>query len=170
MAYIVPNMKLIPQTLNMSCWYASMQMLIKWKEEKEQKSFAHLISPEFDSECIKIRDANTGVVNPQIIKLAERLGLKHVPPMSPTPALIEDWLKSYGPLWVNGKNHIVVIAGIMSWGPLGDWLLVYDPAPVNVGKIEWRSLSDWYAMGSSSSSRDTAKNVEAVFLYVPDDI
>lgn len=170
MAYLVENMKLIPQTLNMSCWYASAQMLIKWKEEKEQKSFAHLISPEFDTECVKIRDDNKGILNPQILKIAKRIGLKHVPPVSATPETIEGWLKTYGPLWVNGKNHIVVIAGIMYWPHLGHQLLVYDPAPINVGRIEWRSLTDWYAMGSSSSTRDTASDVETVFLYVPDDI
>ena len=143
MAYIVPNMTLIPQQLGMSCWYASMQMLIKWKEETEQKSFAHLISPEYDSECIKVRDSNTGVVNPQILKLAKRLGLKHVPPVSATPETLEGWLKTYGPLWVNGKSHIVVLAGIMYIPMLGHRVLVYDPSPVGIGKVEWRTL-EWY--------------------------
>lgn len=168
MGYIVQGMKLVPQQLNMSCWYASMQMLIKWKEEKEQKSFAHLISPEFDTECIKIRDANNGIVNPQILKLAARLGLKHVPPVSPTPEAIEGWLQDYGPLWVNGRTHIVVIAGIMKLPLLGTKVLVYDPSPVGVGSIEWRGL-EWY-IGSAVDSRDTAANVEAVFLYVPNDL
>ncbi len=168
MAYVVPNMTLIPQQLGMSCWYASMQMLVKWKEETEQKSFAHLISPEFDAECVKIRDSNTGVVNPQILKLAKRLGLKHVPPVTPTTDTLEGWLKTYGPLWVNGTTHIVVLAGIMYFPNLGYRLLVYDPAPVNMGKIEWRSL-DWYLSGSTSS-RDTGAGVEAVFLYVPNDL
>lgn len=169
MAYIVQNMTLIPQGLSDSCWYASAQMLIKWKEESSQMSFAHLISPEFDAECSKIRDDNKGILNPQILKMAKRIGLKGVPPMSPTPDTIQSWLESYGPLWVNGKRHIVVIAGITFWTP-DYYLLVYDPWPVNVGKIEWRSLMDWYAMGSSASTRDTGSDVETVFLYVPDDI
>ena len=145
MACVVPGMKLIPQTLAMSCWYASLQMLIKWKEEQRQVSFANLISPEFDAKCSAIRDANTGIVNPEIVKTAK-------------------------PLWVNGKSHIVVIAGIMYVPYLDYMVLVYDPWPVNVGKVEWRSLSDWYAGGTSVSSRDTGKDVEAVFLYVPDDL
>lgn len=169
MAHIVENMKLIPQALGMSCWYASLQMLIKWKEEKDQKSFAHLISPEFDAECIKIRDGNTGLVNPQILNLARRLGLKHVPPVSPTPDAMEGWLRDYGPLWVNGTSHIVVLAGIMWLPGVGHMVLVYDPWPVNVGKVEWRSLSDWYA-GTAVDSRDTGAGVEAVFLYVPNDL
>jgi len=170
MAYVVTGMKLIPQTMTMSCWYASMQMLIKWKEEQRQVSFAKLISPEFDTQCAAIRDANTGILNPQIVKVAKSIGLRAVPPVSPTPEAIENWLKTYGPLWVNGKSHIVVIAGIMTIPIVGTMLQVYDPSPVNVGKIEWRSLDNWYTGGSSSSSRDTGKDVDAVFLYVPDDL
>jgi hypothetical protein len=168
MAYIVEGMKLIPQELNMSCWYASAQMLIKWREEKDQKSYARLISPEFDEECSRMRDNNNGIANPQIIKMAERIGLEHVPPVSPSTAWIEAWLKSYGPLWVNGKTHIVVIAGITYVQGCGDMLLVYDPSPVSVGRIEWRPLG-WY-IGNAVDSRDTSKSVETVFLYVPDDI
>lgn len=169
MAYVVPGMKLIPQTMTMSCWYASAQMLIKWKEEQLQQSLANLISPEFDAECAKIRDSNSGITNPAIIKMAKRIGLKAIPPMSPLPETVESWLINYGPLWVNGKTHIVVISGIRGSGS-GTELQVHDPSPVNVGKVDWRSMMSWYAMGSSVSTRDTSKDVETVFLYVPDDI
>lgn len=170
MAYIVPGMFLIPQTMRMSCWYASAQMLVKWKEGQRQQSSDHLISPEFDAECVILRDANNGIQNSQIIRAATRIGLQHVPPLSPTPEAIECWLAQFGPLWVNGKTHIVVIAGIVWFPILGYQLLVYDPAPVNKGKIEWRSLTNWYAMGSSVSSRDTGRDVKTVFLHVPDDL
>ncbi len=170
MAYIVQGMTLIPQGLNMSCWYASAQMLITWKMDQRQQSISGLIPPELDAECQKIRDDNKGLQNPQIIKMAKRLGLEAIPPMTPTVETIEGWLKQYGPLWVNGKTHIVVIAGIMWFPALGYMFLVYNPAPVNVGKIEWKSLTDWYLTGNSSSSRDTGKDVETVFLYVPDSI
>jgi len=168
MAYIVQGMTLIPQQLKMSCWYASAQMLIQWKMNQRQQSIMGLIPPELDAECAKVRDDNKGIQNPAIIKMAKRIGLEAIPPMTPTTEALEGWLKQYGPLWVNGKTHIVVIAGIMYFPMLGYYLLVYDPSPVNVGKIEWRSLTDWYLMGSSSSTRDTASSVETVFLYVPD--
>lgn len=168
MAYIVQNMTLIPQQLNMSCWYASAQMLIQWKMDQRQQSFRDLIPPEMDAQCVKVRDDNNGIQNPAIVKMAQRLGLEAIPPMTPTPDLMENWLRQYGPLWVNGKTHIVVIAGIMYFPGPGYYLLVYDPSPVNVGKIEWRSMTGWYLSGSSSSTRDTAANVETVFLYVPD--
>jgi hypothetical protein len=138
-------MKLIPQSMAMSCWYASMQMLISWKEDQLKASLARLIPPEMDDECARLRDADNGILNPQIVKLAKRIGLKAVPPLCPSPDALEGWLRDYGPLWVNGKTHIVVIAGIGK-GVYGDEVLVYDPWPVNIGKIEWRNLSSWYAM------------------------
>jgi hypothetical protein len=168
MAYIVQGMTLIPQKLSDSCWYASAQMLIHWKQEQRQASFANLIPPELDAQCVKIRDDNKGIVNPEILKMAKRLGLEAVPPLSPTPETIQDWLKQYGPLWVNGISHIVVIAGIMYITAFGYYLLVYDPSPVNVGTVGWRSLS-WY-VGSDVDSRDTSASVETVFLYVPDNL
>lgn len=165
--YVVEGMKLIPQNQTMSCWYASAQMLINWRMEKSQMSFANLVPPELDAECVKIRDANGGINNPQIIKMAKRIGLVAIPPMSPTPQTIENWLQTYGPLWVNGKTHIVVIAGIKNTSSTEYELKVYDPSPVNVGRIDWRSLTDWYAMGSSVSTRDSSSSVETVFLHCP---
>jgi hypothetical protein len=162
--YEVPNMTLIPQKLTMSCWYASAQMLIQWRQDQTQQSLAWLVPPDLDAECAKIRDGNTGLQNAQIVPMAKRLGLKAVPPMSPTPAALESSLRNYGPLWVNGKTHIVVIGGINTQTLV---VKIYDPAPLSVGMIEWRSLVTWYAFGTSPSTRDTGQDVETVFLYVP---
>ncbi len=162
--YEVPGMTLIPQRLQMSCWYASAQMLIQWKQDQLQASLSWLVPPELDAQCIQIRDANTGVQNPQILGLAKRLGLEAVPPLSPSAERIEDWLRAYGPLWVNGKTHIVVMAGVDT---VTRKVKIYDPAPVNVGRIDWRTLDEWYVGGKSPSSRDTGRDVETVFLHVP---
>ncbi len=169
-------MTLIPQTLNMSCWYASAQMLIRWKSDQKQMSLANLVPPELDAASQKIRDANAGVQNSDILAMAKRLGLRAVPPMSPSPSALLQWLRQYGPLWVNGKTHIVVIAQKASIDTLIDDApqrksRSYDPAPINVamGRI---SNGDPYRQlvreGSGSvSSRDTGKDVEAVFLHCP---
>lgn len=159
--YIVSGMTLIPQKMTMSCWYASAQMVITWRRNKKQSSESGIEDPSEDGLSSQIRDGNSGIQNQQIIAMAQRLGLRPVPPMSPSTEAIEQWLQVYGPLWVNGKTHITVIAGIN-----GDQVLVYDPSPVNVGKIEWRSLSKWYA-GSAVDSRDTGKDVDTVFLHCP---
>jgi ABC-type bacteriocin/lantibiotic exporter with double-glycine peptidase domain len=160
--YEVLGMTLITQTESMSCWYASAQMLVKWRQDKDQRSEAWLVPPELDAQCTLLRDVNSGIQNPQILEMAKRIGMKAVPPMSPTPEGILSLLTTYGPLWVNGKTHIVVIAGIDT---STQQVKVYDPAP-GAG-IGWRSLSGWYVSGGSPSRRDTAPNVQAVFLYIP---
>lgn len=165
--YVVPGMTLIPQQDNMSCWYASAKMLIHWKMNKFQMCLVGLIPPELDGQSLKIRDAGSGILNPQILSMAKRLGLRAVPPMSPTNQALEMWLRRYGPLWVNGKSHIVVIAGIRDMQ-----VKVYDPWPPKEGRIDWRSLKDWYVggmnpAGQPDSSRDTDRAVETVFLYCP---
>jgi hypothetical protein len=161
MSYVVEGMTLIPQTKTMACWYASAQMLIQWRRNRLRMSEAGIVDPAEDSASAKLRDDNTGILNPAIVEFAKRLGLRPVRPMSPSPATIEFWLKNYGPLWVNGKSHIVVISGIDD-----SWVEVYDPSPLNQGKVEWRSLAGWY-VGNSASSRDTGGDVRAVFLHCP---
>ena len=58
---------------------------------------------------------------------------------------------------------MVVIAGID-----GNKVKVYDPWPVNIGKIDWRDLDSWYYNGSSASSRDTGMGVRTVLLHCGD--
>ena len=165
--YEVSGMTLMPQQHNMSCWYASAQMLIHWKMNRLRQSLIDLVPPDLDAQCRRIKDAGGGIVNSQILAMAKRLGLQAVPPMSPTTQTLRSWLVKYGPLWVNGKSHIVVIAGIK-----GMQVKVYDPWPVKKGKIDWRSLTDWYVGGKNpaghpDSSRDTGAGVKTVFLHCP---
>ncbi|MDO3720165.1 papain-like cysteine protease family protein [Marinobacter sp. chi1] len=157
--YEVFGMRLLPQRLDMACWYASARMLLNWRESQSRQQSLMKV-PELDAESKKLREANNGIINPQILKLAKRLGLKAVPPQTPTPHAIGLWLRSYGPLWVNGRNHIVVIAGIDR-----NKVKVYDPWPLNVGKVDWRPLDSWYYNGASPSSPDTSASVRAVFLH-----
>jgi len=159
--YTVPQMKLIPQTMKMSCWYASAQMLIAWRRNSRQMSESGILDPSEYPVSAALKATDKGISNAQIVQFARALGLKPVPPVSPSEQGIESWLRSYGPLWVNGKTHIVVIAGLRP----GE-VLVYDPAPVNNGRIEWRSLAGWY-IGKSVSARDTGPDVAAVFLHSP---
>ena len=161
MAYTVPGMTLIPQSKTMSCWYASAQMVIQWRRNQLQMCEIGILDPAEDRLIANMRDHDHGISNSALIHMARKLGLRAVPPMSPSEQTLELWLMTYGPLWVNGKTHIVVIAGIRP----GE-VLVYDPSPVNIGSIGWRSLAGWY-VGGSVDSRDTGNDVEAVFLHCP---
>jgi nucleoid-associated protein YgaU len=154
-------MFLIPQTKTMACWYASAQMLIWWRREQVQMCESGIFDPSEDPILKKMQEKDKGVSNSALIHMAQKLGLETIPPMSPSEAGLESWLKQYGPLWVNGNTHIVVIAGIRP----GE-VLVYDPSPLNTGKVDWRTLAGWY-VGGNVDSRDTSDSVEAVFLHCP---
>lgn len=167
MYYTVPDMKLVTQDKSMSCWYASAQMLIGWRRRKMRMTEIKHPDPSQVIKWGKLYDANPGIMNSHIPAFAKDLGLKMVPPMSPTTEGLRRLLTTHGPLWVNGKIHITVIAGIRDTeGP--DEVLVFDPAPSFSSKTqgEWRSLRDWYA-SDTHSGRDTGADVETVLLYAP---
>jgi hypothetical protein len=160
--YVVPMMNLIPQPLNMGCWYASAQMLIQWKRRTASATFRDNPDPSEVPGVAQWEVNNAGITNPQVVSLAQQLGLKQVPPQSPTLQFLEDLMKRYGPLWTNGKSHIIVLAGI---DQAKSTILVYDPWPPKVGKVEWRPFSTYVTGGNAA--RDTGKDVQAVFLYHP---
>ena len=162
--YKVPNLRLIVQHKDMACWYASARMLIQWKRHQVRATLRDHPDPAQVNLTVGWEVNNRGVTNPQIIQLAQTLGLKTVPPMSPTLGTIRELLHRYGPLWTNGKSHIVVVGGIDE-AARGS-LLIYDPWPPGKGNIEWRKL-DWYVGTKAPDSRDASPDVQAVFLYHP---
>ena len=159
--YVVPNVPLIPQTLNMACWYASAQMLIQWRREATQSSEQGIIDPSEDPPSVTLQRANNGLQDSQILPLARALGLEAVPPVCTTLDVIQKWLQVYGPLWTNGATHITVIVGINTET---NKLFIHNPAPVNTGRKEWKDAS--WLEGSEVSSLDPNTNA-AVFLHCP---
>lgn len=147
----------------MSCWYASAQMLIQWKRDNARMTLARNPDPSQLTQTVTWEVTNRGVTNPQVIQLARSLGLGAVPPQTMTLEGIEHLLRRYGPLWTNGQSHIVVIGGV---DPGTRRVQVYDPLPMNVGRVEWRPYQ-WYLSGGAIDSRDTGLDVQAVFLYHP---
>jgi hypothetical protein len=71
-------------------------------------------------------------------------------------------LRTKGPLWTNGKAHIVVIGGI---DESASRIQVYDPWPPNAGRVEWRDFTTYLRGGNAA--RDTGNDVQAVFLCNP---
>lgn len=167
--YRVPGLHLIPQQNKMSCWYASAQMLIAWKRSQSRATLVGHPDPSQVRQTVAWEVAANGLVNPNIIRMAKLLGLRTVPPQTPSLPMLEHLLIYYGPLWANGKEHIVVIGGI---DVSSRRVLVFDPWPPKAGRIEWRPIS-WYlgtapkVANEPDSSRDTDPSVEAVFLYHP---
>jgi hypothetical protein len=162
----VLGVRLFVQDKDNACWFASAMMLLNWKE-RFRPGLANSCSA-VDRKTIALYKADHGIQNSQTIPLAKRLGLVAIPPMSPTVEAMRDWLQKYGPLWMNGKGHIVVIAGIRQTSFGAYELKVYDPAPG--WGVGWRSLAGWYTgigPGADVDSRDTSDAVRAIFLRAP---
>jgi hypothetical protein len=167
MYYEVPGMKLITQDKNMSCWYACGQMIIDWRRRTRRLTELAHPDPSQIFRWSALYNSDKGITNEQIRAFAMDLGFVMVPPMSPTPEAVLSWLKKHGPLWVNGKAHITVIAGIRDIGKTLE-VLVFDPDPAysRHTKGQWRDLRNWYVL-DGHSGRDTSEGVQTVFLYAP---
>lgn len=162
--YVVPNMKLIPQDKDMSCWYASGQMLISWRQRATQSCEAAHPDPSMVKKWSKLYDDNPGINNSQIAEFARDLGLTMLPPMTPSPTYLRDLLRAHGPIWVNGKSHITVIAGIRSAGG-GIEVLVFDPAKPALPNGAWRDFYDHYGL-QNHTSLDAGASSRTSMLYI----
>ena len=166
MAYTEPNVPLIPQQLTMACWYASAQMLIQWRQESTQSCEIDHPDPSMLTDEVNRYKANNGLGLDQMMTFAKALGLRTVPPMTPTLGLVEQWLRQYGPIWAAGKKigpggnaygHVFVIVGV-----LGNQLYIHAPEPVKLGSARWVDES-WLTTLLSLAPDVIPTN----FMYIP---
>jgi hypothetical protein len=161
--FMVSGVPLIPQSKQWACWYASAQMLIQWKRERELATLADHPDPSQVDDLVKLRELDKGLSYTGVLLLAQQLGLRPIAPMSLSLRGVESCLQQYGPLWTHGAAHVVVIAGV---DKPRDQVFVHDPSPVNRGAKEWRSYTNWFIRGRSNARRATENNL-ASFLYHP---
>ncbi len=150
MYYVVPGMELIPQDKTMSCWFASGQMLIQWSWRRRQACEAAHPDPSLVKRWGKLYDDNPGIQNWQILRFAKDLGLVMLPPMTPGAEYMGDLLMRHGPLWVNGRSHITVIAGVQTSGGAYD-VLVFDPALPALVHGRWHDFYQHYGVQAHTS-------------------
>jgi hypothetical protein len=164
--YVVPNMLLIPQDKTMSCWYASGQMLISWRQRQTQSSELAHPDPSLVTKWSKLYDNNPGIQDSQIAEFASDLGLDMVGRMTPSPTYVRDLLQRHGPLWINGNSHITVIAGIRSAGA-GYEVLVFNPAQPAFPNGAWVDFYTQYGM-TPNTTIDAAPDSPTSMLYLSD--
>ena len=139
-------------------------MLIQWKRERSKATLLRHPDPSEVPQLERLHAANPGLSYGQVLTLAQQLGLRVVPPMSVTVETVKRLLQHHGPLWTHGQMHVVVLVGA---DPQRDRVFVHDPAPLNLGRQEWRSYSNWFIHGNANDSRGTNPNVQASFLFHP---
>ena len=129
--YAVTDVPLIPQSKDKACWYASAQMLMAWRRSRRLSCEASHPDPS-QVPALRTMFADNDRLSPsQIMELARSLGLRDVPPMTPSPGYLASMLRSYGPLWFAGyhpSGHVVVITGISNSD-----VSINDPWPVGTG-------------------------------------
>ena len=145
MIYDVP---LVPQTSTMSCWAASIAMIIGWRD-----------SASYSGKSIAANHGGTSYMpsfknglDPNDQYILRQNGFLMEAPMCYTPSLVHDHLEAHGPLWVAAavpSPHIRVIRGME-----GGMLHVNDPAPVNHGRQYTRSFNQFFGRMEALGSQE----------------
>jgi Papain-like cysteine protease AvrRpt2 len=135
MKYDVP---LIPQTTAMSCWAASIAMILGWKNQAS-----------YDPQLIAANNGGLSYLpafdkglDPNDRYILERNGFELDAPQCYTLNSVQQKVDRHGPLWVASAApapHIRVVAGYN-----GQTLLINDPAPVNQGSQYTSSFTDFF--------------------------
>jgi len=157
MKYDVP---LIPQTTSMSCWAASIAMILGWKHQAS-----------FDPQLIA---ANPGGLNymPQFTQgldpndryILGRNGFAVEAPQCYMPQAVHALIDAHGPLWVASAApapHIRVVTGYE-----GERLFINDPAPVNSGSRYERSFATFFGAMETLGAQEMRQRSPIYVAYL----
>jgi ABC-type bacteriocin/lantibiotic exporter with double-glycine peptidase domain len=143
--YDVP---LVPQTTAMSCWAASIAMILGWKNEA---CFDPKLIAANNGGLSYLPAFNNGL-DPNDRYILERNGFEMDEPQCYTLAAVQEKLEQHGPLWVASAApapHIRVVTGYK-----GARLLINDPAPVNKGSRYSSSFVKFFGMMEKLGSQE----------------
>ena len=138
---------LIPQTSNMSCWAASIAMILGWKKKMSIPDKEIARNPGGKSYMTSYTKGLDGFAVDE--------------PMCYTPPAVDSLLRHNGPLWVATwapGPHIRVITGMV-----GNLLYINDPAPVNRGSAYTRTFRQFFGAMENLGEREL-KEASPVYL------
>jgi len=146
MIYDVP---VVPQTTNMSCWAASIAMILGWRDQMCIPDEVIARNPGGTSYMTSM---TTGL-DPNDVYILNRNGFEIVPAQCyGSTAPIIQLLSTYGPLWVATwapGPHIRVVRGLV-----GETVHICDPAPVNQGSQYTMSFRNFFGAMENLASRE----------------
>ncbi len=163
--YVVPDMKFVAQDQSNSCWYASAQMLIQWRDNSTHSSSMDHPDPATVDTWAKLYAKNSVIQNAELKQFAADLGLEMLGPATPTPEYLRDLLRDHGPVWVNGKTHITVIGGIRRSATGGIEVLVFNPANPAETNGAWHDFDQQYGQ-TPSTTLDADADSPTSMLYL----
>ena len=146
MLYDVP---VVPQSTSMSCWAASIAMILGWQRQMCIPDEVIANNPGGKSYMTSM---TTGL-DPNDVYILSRNGFEIVPAQCyGSPAPILQLLRAHGPLWVATwapGPHIRVVRGLV-----GETLHINDPAPVNTGSQYTASFRSFFGAMENLASRE----------------
>ncbi len=133
------NLQLVPQPTPVSCWVASLAMVVGYRDSMSN-------TPDTIAAAAGM-DVNTSYGWSDIEKAVAAWKLQETGPASAMPSDWATMLQTWGPLWiveVGAPYHAVVLSGMHGDGtPGGTQVTVYNPWPPNQGAIEYKTFLDF---------------------------
>lgn len=154
------NVPLVAQTSRMSCWAASIAMILGWRH---QASYSDEMIAQNPGGLNYMTSYQNGL-DPNDRYILRRNGFEVDPPQCYLPNTILTRLSQRGPLWVATwapGPHIRVIAGMA-----GGTLWINDPAPVNRGSIYPRTFEQFFGAMETLGSREMAEPNPVYVAYL----
>jgi hypothetical protein len=145
MQYDVP---IVAQTSNMSCWAASIAMILGWRDQMSIPDEVIARNPG----GLNYMTSFTQGLDPNDTYILNQNGFKTEPPQCYMVEAIDSMLTRFGPLWVATwapGPHIRVVTGLA-----GTTLSINDPAPVNAGSSYKMSFEKFFGAMENLGSRE----------------
>jgi hypothetical protein len=160
MIYDVP---LIPQSTNMSCWAASMAMVLGWRDSASYDPSLIAANPGGTSYMPQFANNGPGL-DPNDRYILERNGFHLEAPQCYMLEAIQGLLAQHGPLWfasLSPAPHIRVITG-----STGSQIHVNDPAPVDRGAVYKREFNLLFGQMEALGSRELTQPAPVYVAYL----
>jgi ABC-type bacteriocin/lantibiotic exporter with double-glycine peptidase domain len=157
MNYDVP---IVPQTSSMSCWAASIAMILGWKRQMSIPDTDIARNPG----GLNYMTSYVTGLDPNDKYILDANGFAVEPPECYTMDAIRSLLSRKGPLWVATwapGPHIRVVTGMN-----GSRLSINDPAPVNRGSQYTRSFSDFFGAMENLGARELRQHSPVYVAYL----
>ncbi len=154
------NVPLVAQTATLSCWAASIAMILGWRH---QASYSDQMIARNPGGLNYMTSYHNGL-DPNDRYILRHNGFEVEPPMCYLPSTIRSRLSTRGPLWVATwapGPHIRVVTGMV-----GEMLMINDPLPVGVGSCYPRTFSRFFGAMESLGAREMAQRAPVYVAYL----
>ena len=161
---MIHTVPLFPQSQSMSCWAASIAMILGWKH---QQSIADVTIATNNGGPSYVPSMQSGL-DPNDRYMLETNGFQLDEPQCYMRSAIEERLSRHGPLWVASampSAHIRVLCGIKN-----DRLHINDPWPVNQGSKYTRSFDQFFGRMETLGAQESSEPAPIYVAYLRETI